>query len=341
MTKPVYHVSDPRFPEVLDSSMMATFKSCPQLFKKLYVEDWKSKEQSVHLVAGGAFAKGMEVTRQAFHTGEYQFWARRYKNPEAPAEGSEAFLKEIQNGQPGDAQSSIAIGLTALMTAYGDFQCPADSAKSLERTAGAFEYYWERYPLTLDKAFGPVPIVLPSGRRGIEFSFAHPLPIKHPVTGNPLIYAGRCDSIDDYLDGVYLGDEKTTSSLGATWSRQWDLRSQFMGYSWACHQSGIEVDGTIVRGVSILKTKYDTQQAIVPCAQWQREQWYEDTLSWIEDIIVCWHRNEWKHNFDHACGDFGGCAFRLACGSQEEDSWLSTYFERRQWDPITRIEHKL
>ena len=338
--KPVYHVSNPQFPEVLDSSIMATFKSCPQLFKKLYVEDWKSKELSVHLIAGGAFAKGMEVTRQAFHTGEYSFW----KQVSIPVEGEPPKTEkvcEVKQGPIGDADTSIALGIQALMVHYGDFQCPADSAKSLERTAGAFEFYWSQYPLTLDKAFGPVPITLPGGRRGIEVSFAHPLPILHPVTGNPLIYAGRCDSVDHFCDGIFTGDEKTTSSLGATWSRQWDLRSQFIGYNWGLHESGIEVSGTIVRGVSILKTKYDTQQAIIPCASWQRDQWYEELLDWILDAVQCWRSNRWKHNLDHSCSEYGGCSFRLACSSQEEDSWLSTYFERRRWSPLTRVETKL
>lgn len=331
--KPVYHVPDPRLPEVVDSSMLATFKSCPQLFKKLYVEDWKPKELSVHLVAGGAFAKGMEVTRRLFHTGQAEVPSGKDET------GNPVWIKS--NCEIGDQDTAVAYGLQAVITTYGNFECPPDSAKSLERTAGAFEFYWNNYPLSLDKAFAPVPIVLPGGHRGIEFSFAHPLPIKHPITGNPILYAGRCDSIDDYLEGVYVGDEKTTSSLGATWSRQWDLRSQFFGYNWGCRESGIQTNGTIVRGISILKTKYDTQQAIVPCASWQIDQWYEDTLEWVQDIMLCWERGVWKHNFDHACAEYGGCSFRLACGSAEEESWLSTYFERRQWDPITRIEKKL
>lgn len=332
--KPTYNVPNPSFPEVLDSSILATFKSCPQLFKKLYVEDWKPKELSVHLHAGGAFAKGMEVTKQLFHTGQAEIPAGKDDS------GHTVWIKT--NADIGDANTAIAAGLSAVMASYGNFECPADSAKSLERTAGAFEYYWSRYPLTLEKAFGPVPITLPSGRRGIEFSFAHPLPIKHPVTGNPLIYAGRCDSIDDYLEGIYVGDEKTTSSLGATWSRQWDLRSQFIGYNWGCAVSGIEVNGTIVRGISILKTKYDTQQAIVPCFPWLRDQWYEDLVtSWIPDMIRCWETGVWRRNFDHSCAEYGGCTFRQACSSQEEDSYLQTYFERRRWDPITRIEHRI
>jgi hypothetical protein len=295
------------FPEVFDSSMLATFKSCPQLFKKNTIDGWKSKDPSVHLRAGGAFAHGVEAARTAFYvTGETQ-------------------------------EDSYAYGLKALLEHYGDFECPADSAKSAERTAGALEFYFAHYPLTHgDQA----PITLPSGKRGIEFNFVHPLPIAHPETGNPLLYCGRMDAILNYAGGIYICDEKTATSLGATWSRQWDLRSQFSGYAWGCREAGIRVDGVIVRGVSILKTKYDTQEAISYRPQWQVDRWYEEMLQWIEDIILAWKMNKWRHNLDHSCADFGGCGYRQVCSTRPEEgqSWLETYFVRKHWDPLTRTE---
>ena len=293
------------FPEVLDSSMLSEFKSCPAKFKKAHIDNWKPKGTSVHLHAGGAFARGLEVTRRAFY----------------------------EQNLP--AEDSIALGLKALLTAYGDFECPPDSAKSAVRMAGAFEYYWQNYGLNHDDAF---PITLPGGKRGIEYSFAHPLPIVSPVTGNPLLYCGRMDAIVNWAGGTFICDEKTTSSLGPTWTRQWDLRGQFTGYAWGCGEAGIRIDGAIVRGVAILKTKFDTQQAITYRPEWQVARWYTEMLSWVEDIIICWKTNRWRHNLDHSCADFGGCTFRTACCSLEEQPWLETNFEKRIWNPLLREE---
>lgn len=301
-------MTDYPFPKVFDSSMLATYKQCPQLFYKNSIQNWRSKDPSVHLRAGGAFAAGVEAARTAFYV-----------------DGA-------------GAEDSVAKGLGALIKYYGDFECPPDSAKSLERTAGALEFYFESYPLSHSEAF---PITLPSGKRGIEFNFVHPLPITHPETGDPILYCGRMDAILSYAGGVFICDEKTASSLGPTWSRQWDLRSQFSGYAWGCREAGIRVDGVIVRGVSILKTKYDTQEAISYRPAWQVDRWYEEMLTWIEDIKLCWARNQWRHNLDHACGDFGGCAFRSACSSQDQAPWLETYFARIKWDPLTRTETPL
>src|SRR3990172_3080600 len=238
------------------------------MFKKIYISQWKPKGLSIHLHAGASFAKGLEVARRAF-----------YEEGKAP-------------------DTAIAEGLGALLTAYGNFECPPDSAKSAERMAGAYGFYFENYPLNHEDC---VPVDLPGGKRGIEFSFAHPIPLNHPTTGNPLVYCGRMDMLAIFAGGVFIEDDKTTSSLGATWSRQWDLRSQFTGYAWGCREAGIRADGVLVRGVSILKTKYDTQQAISYRPEWQVDRWYSETLLWIEDMIRCYQTGVWRHNFDHAC----------------------------------------
>jgi len=71
-----------------------------------------------------------------------------------------------------------------LIKQYGDFECPEDSAKSLERMMGALDYYFANFPLDQDKA---IPVSLPGGGQGVEFSFAEPLPFLHPETGDPLL----------------------------------------------------------------------------------------------------------------------------------------------------------
>ena len=297
-----------RFPEVLDSSMLATFKHCAQKFKKVNIEQWKAKEESVHLIAGAAFAKGIEVARRSFY----------------------------EEGH--SAEDSVALGLQALLTAYGNFECPADSAKSANRMAGALEFYFDNYPLSMDDQS---PIVLPNGKRAIEINFVHPIEILHPETGNPLQYCGRLDAILNFAGGAFKTDEKTTTSLGPTWSRKWDLRSQFIGYEWGCRQGGIKTNGSLVRGISILKTKYETQQAIINHPDWMVERWHEEMLQWVRQMILCWQQGLWLYNMDDACADFGGCQFRQACASQDEQPWLETYFERKHWDPVTRTETKL
>lgn len=296
----------PMFPHTIDSTMLGAFRACPQKFHRQYVQHWKPVAQSVHLVAGGAFAKAIETARDAFY---------------------------VRNLPASEAE---ALGLQALIKDYGDFQCPDDSAKSLERMLGAFEFYLFHYPLGAD---GADPITLPSGRRGIEFSFAEPLAVVHPVTGAPILYTGRSDMIANrYGTGVWNYDEKTTSALGATWARQWELRTQFTGYSWAARKQGIKTVGTIVRGVSILKTKYDTLEATIYHSDYEIDRFEVQAVRDIRRMIQQWEEGYWDYNLDGSCTDYGGCSFVPICKASNPEEWLPAKFVQKVWDPLARRE---
>ena len=182
------------------------------------------------------------------------------------------------------------------------------------------------------------PLFLSTGKRAIEFSFAEPLPFNHPVTGNPILYTGRTDLIAEFAGGNYVVDEKTTSSLGASWPRQWEMRSQFTGYNWAARRAGIKTAGTIIRGVSILKTKYDTMQVITNRADWEIDRWLEQVVRDLTRMQQCWESGWWDFALDGACTEYGGCPFVAVCKSPNPDQWLETYFEQRVWDPLARRE---
>jgi len=297
----------PPFPPVIDNSLLSSFRSCPQKCLQEYFLHWKPRTPNVHLHAGKAWARAMEVTREEF------------------------FVKGASS------QDAIAAGLRALIHAYGDFECPPDSPKSLERLCGALEYSFSTYPLESEKA---IPAHFPGGGRGIEFSHTEPLEIAHPETGDPLLYTGRFDQIVEWQGGLWGFDDKTTSSLGASWPKQWDLRAQFTGYVWLAKSIGIDLSGFLIRGISILKTKYETLQPITYRPAWMVEAWYEQVHRTLRRMIQCWEEGYWDYDWDEACTSYGGCVFRKVCLSAPDarQGWLETDFEKRRWDPVLRIE---
>lgn len=287
--------------------MLSTLRSCRQKFALEYLQNWKPKSISIHLHAGGCFAAALEATRRAY-------W--------------ESSLP------PSDA---LRVGFETLMKTWGDYQAPEGSSKTLDRMLGALEYYFEVWPLEMDPA-KPAKI---GSKLGLEFSFAYPLPVLHPTSGEPLIYCGRADQMVEFAGGLYVEDDKTTSSLGASWSQQWDLRSQFTGYAWAARQSGIMVDGVLVRGVSILKTKYGHAESLTNRPEWQVQRWLDQTVRDINGAIHCWEEGYWDWALDHACTEYGGCTFRQICQTQDPQGFLELNFERRYWNPLTREETKI
>lgn len=321
--------SRPMFPHTWDSTMLAAFRSCPQKAFRSYIQHWKPKAESVHLIAGGAFAKGVEVARLSYYEGLLAKWQADDKGKMKVID--QAFRQDL----PGNRELAEAQGLAALINTYGDFECPPESAKSLERTAGALEFYFSQYPLGADSLS---PLTFPNGRSAIEFSFAEPLEVLHPVTGNPLLYTGRCDMIGEFHGGIYAVDEKTTSSLGASWSRQWEMRGQFTGYQWAAQRAGLNVQGSLIRGVSILKTKYDTQQAITYRSPHEVDRWLDQSHRDLRRAIAMWEEGHWDYAIDSACAEYGGCSMLRICKSPSPEDWLPVDFTQRVWDPLARRE---
>lgn len=293
------------FPEVIDSSMLSTFRACEEKARLEYFEHWKPRVPSVHLHAGKAYAAGLEAMRVAYFV------------------------------QSHSSSAALALGEETLRAEYGDFQCPANSAKSLDRMIGALRYYASSYPLETDYA-RPVQL---GDKLAIEFSFAEPINVLHPTTGNPIILAGRADQIVSFAGGTYIEDDKTTSSLGPSWSQSWDLRSQFTHYCWAAARMGIQVDGVLIRGISILKTKYDTKETVTYRPAWMVERGIRQLERDVRRMIRCWEEGIWDLNLDHSCSDFGGCSFRQICLVQDGKPFLEADFQRRAWNPLTRMEN--
>jgi hypothetical protein len=233
-----------------------------------------------------------------------------------------------------DPEQCLEMGTAALIEEYGDAECPDTESKTLDRMVGALEYYFSEYPLDDD----PARISTIAGVPAVEWRFALPLPFNNPDTGMPLLYAGRTDTIMDFCGARYAEDDKTTKALGAKWSNQWELRSQFTGYAWAGRVLGLSLQGTLVRGVSILKTKYETAQAIVNAPDWKIDEWVEHRDHLITQALSYYKGGYWEPALDDTCNDYGGCIFKGICSIPPDRrvNWLSTGFEESMWNPLSR-----
>lgn len=295
----------PDFPTVIDNTMRATYVSCPKQLYWRFLRHLQSNSISVHLHAGGAFAKSMEVTRREFY----------------------------DNGCPPDI--AMGRGLKALMQYWGDYEPPEEHGqkpvKTFERMCGALEYYFANYPLEFDRI---TPVRTPTGG-AIEFNFILPLDVKHPVTGDPILYSGRFDMLGQRDSGIFVVDEKTTKQLGESWRSQWKLRSQMTGYVWGSRKFGYDTQGFIIRGISILKDSYGTIEALGYRPQWHLDMWEEQLHRDIKRMIANWEEGYFDYAFNDACSSYGGCMFGGLCDSPTPEAWTSE-FKVLQWDP-TRV----
>lgn len=293
------------FPQLIDNSALSAFKKCPRDWYYSSLRGITSSGGNVHLHAGGAYAAGLEAARKAFYT-------ERLPNDEA-----------------------VSKGMLALTKYWGNFEPPEGTAKTYPRMLQALMEYFEQYPMETD-------IVKPYSADGgkthaIEFSFAIPLDIKHPETGEPILYGGRFDMLAEREDTLFVEDDKTASQLGAQWNRNWDLDSQFTGYCHAAKVYGLPVAGAIIRGLSILKNDFGHAQAIIYRPQWQIDQWLETTYHYIKLMIAYWEQEFYPQALDkHSCNSYGGCGYTKLCSSPNPESWIPLHYEPRVWNPLAK-----
>lgn len=292
----------PRFPQIIDNSLRSDFVACPRKFFYSGIRRLVSAAgTNIHLHAGGCFAKGIETTRIAFYV-------KKLSQLEAVLEGA-----------------------AAMVEFWGDYEAPGGSTKTLDRMLGALDFYFESFPMSIDYV---LPLIT-NNKAAVEFSFALPIPeVTHPETGEPLIYAGRFDMVGIYNNLLFVVDEKTTSSLGPSWSAKWDLRAQFTGYCWAARTFHLPVVGTIIRGISILKTKYDKAEAISYRPDWEIDRWYKQLIRDLNRMKALYLEGYWDYNISDACESFGGCSFKRLCTSPEPENILPSYYIENTWNPL-------
>lgn len=289
-----------RFPVAIDNTMRKQFAACRRSFRNKFIEHFRPTAKSVHLIAGAAFAKGIEVGRKSFHI--------------------EGLSEEV----------SIANAWAASQAEYGDFVPQFETPKTRWRVGEAVIEYFDRYQLPHD----PVQPHRHAGLPCVEMSFGIPLPIKHPDTGDPILYCGRFDMVGEFQSSLYVVDEKTTSRLGAQWEAQWDLDSQFLSYCWAAKHMGYPVAGAIIRGISFLKNDYGHSQVLVYHPSAKIERWYRQLCRDVVAMIECYRSGYFDFSFGPGCSNYSGCEFRSSCSAADPDKVLEMDYIREFWSPI-------
>lgn len=296
------------FPDYLDSTMLNSAKSCSMKFNWSFLRDLHPQGTSIHLTAGAAIAAGLQAARLFYY------------DPKHPVRGR-VHIDEL-----------LEAAFPAFCKEWGNADFHEDHQKSFVNSFCALEaYLLEHHPFMESVQ----PLRSPDGKPRVEFSFAIPLPISHPTTGDPLLYCGRFDLLGEWNGLPCILDEKTTSALGETWRKQWDLRGQFLGYCWACQQLGYPVRNVIVRGIALLKTQYNFLTVPVHYPQYLIDRWYISTLKTVEDLIFTWQNNGYNYNLGDACSAYGGCSYKVLCEANNPEEWVS-HFAVSKWNPIAR-----
>jgi hypothetical protein len=295
----------PELPLHIDSTMLSCFRSCQKKFYWEFVRGLRPRALSADLHAGAVFASALE----------------RY------------YICVYKHSLPHD--TSLAYAVEHFEELWGDYETPKYNPKSRDRMMAALLDYLATYPPHIDRF---QPYVTQDSNPTFEFTFAIPLDFanfpRHP-SGDPFIYSGRADALGSYDGLPCIRDEKTTKGIGDTWSRQWDLRGQFIGYCWAAQISGLAVEQVLVRGIGILKTEIKQIEALKQYPRHIIDNWLVTLQHDVQRLRKAWDAGAFDYNFGEACSAYGGCQFNPLCVAKDPEPWTTDY-EVRHWNPLAK-----
>lgn len=293
-------------PQVIDNTIISTFRNCQTKGRFEFLNGLRPTQTSIHLHAGAAFAKAVET-----------LYTEIYRN--GASRGTALTKTEF-----------------AFVKAWGDFEYPFETNKTKFRVWDCVESYATQYD-------PPNDYIAPSPRftNPFEYNFAialdeaHfgiPFPL-HPKTQEPFIYCGRFDMIGEHFGMLRIRDDKLVSSLGASWEKQYTLRSQFIGYV-ACMQIlGYDLDTVEIRGVCPLTKTINHQTAVKTYAKPVVERWKHQLARDLHNVVAACMVEDFDVNFSDVCAQYGGCPFLDLCRANDPADYFASY-TKRSWNPL-------
>lgn len=160
----------------------------------------------------------------------------------------------------------------------------------------------------------------------------------------PIMWQGRIDMIVEHEGRLYLVDHKTTSMMGPTYFREFELSSQFRGYTWAAQQLlGRPIAGAIINALGIRKpTKtgkaIEFERKTITFTPEALSEWQADTLHIVTDFIEMTRRQHMPQHTKWCVGKYGMCQFFDVCTlpSDQRQQLLSTGdYKAVTWNPLS------
>lgn len=316
------------FPLIISNTDMSLLSMCELRWFRERCQNLRKPSFNIDLTAGSSFAKGLEITREAFYND-------KKANYEAIALGYNYILESMHSEMSDKAQDTNVL-------------------KSPERMALALQTYFKKFPLESDTV---VPAIREDGSHAIEHKITIELPILHPELNIPLIFKAKLDMLATEMGRTFIVDEKTTKAISSSEASLLQTAGQFCGYAWAAREKGIRVEGVKVRKVAIQIKDIKVEEFEIPITEFMIDMWYKSFIYKLTSMV-----NSYKYfiaqagqiniangsdtiqdyfipDYQLGCTSYyRPCPFTDGCTSKYGEKFLESSFEQIVWESEERKE---
>lgn len=302
-----------------DATSLTLWQTCPRKYYYKMIEGWQPIHLSVHLLFGGIYATALEH----FH----KYRADGMSRDEAiHAVVREALISSWEHDLDDAGQPIPESG------APKEFIHNAKTRMNLIRTIVWYFDHFEEDPCET--------VMMADGKPAVELSFSLPV-------DDGIVFCGHMDRLVNYMDDVYVQDQKTTGSSvdSVYYYNQFNPDTQMSMYTFAGQAIlGSPVKGVMIDAAQILVGVTKFARNFTPRTEDQLNEWYDNMMYHVEtarNVYAAWDCQQiaaFPMNLA-SCGNYGGCEFRAVCSRSphvRENYLRADFVKDNAWDPLER-----
>ena len=323
----------------IDNSSLEVFNACARSAEYKLVHARQGGEKPA-LVYGGAIHDGLEHYYKNFHLPQYTVARDTLKE--------EMFEKASKK--------------------YETYSPPLGEWRTLDRACDTLSKYLNEYkdePFKVrqvdDTPQVEIPFSLPltvvdfgPGAQATEYTFSELvdpetwLPDQHPDSNVILkevrvYWTGKIDVVIDLDMQSWIMDHKTSSMVGPTFFKDFELSQQTLGYCWAAEQIYNERFAGLL--VNVLVGRKPTKTGIPTAFERQRyhyrqdqiDEWQQDVTTLVSDFVANLARSNFPKMTKWCVGKYGLCEYHEVCSLPPHTRLpilFSDSFVDSTWSPL-------
>lgn len=157
------------------------------------------------------------------------------------------------------------------------------------------------------------------------------------------IWTGMIDMLIELGGALWVADHKTSSVLGDSYFKSFELSQQFIGYTWAAQQLiGEQVKGCWINAINTAKrgdrsTSKPFFRRPYTYPAWQVSEWRTSIVAHLEDLVHRLKTGLFPASTQWCVGKFGTCSYHDVCSEPPERRLraLSTdLYSENCWSPF-------